>query len=238
MQSRIDRSSYRSTKVIRRPFLLFSSESLNTLETMEEEIWKDIPGYEGLYRASSLGRIRSLDRYVWNHKGYMLAKGRVLKQSKNVYRKTPYYYVRLYNGAKKTGKCLSVHTLVCSTFNGPKPKEIGGDKNVDCMHINGDSLDNRACNLVWGTHKENMNEKTCIKSHIYNCTLSKPVIQCDLDGNEIARFISARHAARVLGLWSTAISECARGDGRYRTHGGYKWKYAKETNNDVCIYKI
>lgn len=195
---------------------------------MEDEIWKDIPGYEGLYQASSRGRIRSYDRWVWNHQGYMLIKGRILKLSKNTYRKTPYYYAALYDSVKKIRRCLAVHTLICKTFNGPKPTEINGDRNIDCMHINGNSLDNRSGNLAWGTHKENMNEATCRESHIRNCTLSIPVIQCDLDGNEIARFPSARTAARELGLYNTAISECVRG-GRYRTHGGYKWKAANET---------
>ena len=31
---------------------------------MENEIWKDIEGYEGIYQVSNLGRIRSLDRYI------------------------------------------------------------------------------------------------------------------------------------------------------------------------------
>ncbi len=36
---------------------------------MEEEVWKDIPNYEGLYQASNMGRIRSLDRsiYIYNY---------------------------------------------------------------------------------------------------------------------------------------------------------------------------
>ena len=194
---------------------------------MEEEIWKDIPGWEGLYQASSLGRIRSYDKWVWNHQGYMLIKGRILKPSKNTYRKTPYYYVGLSDSVKKIRKSLSVHTLICKTFNGPKPEEINGDRNVNCMHLNGYSLDNRACNLAWGTHKENMNEATCRASHIAACPLSKPVIQCDLNGNEIARFPSARTAARELGLWSAPISQCIRG-GRYRTHGGFIWKEVKD----------
>ena len=29
-----------------------------------EEIWKDIPGYEGLYQASSLGRIKSCQKVL------------------------------------------------------------------------------------------------------------------------------------------------------------------------------
>ena len=31
---------------------------------MEKEIWKDIPGYIGVYQVSNLGRVRSLDRFV------------------------------------------------------------------------------------------------------------------------------------------------------------------------------
>ena len=190
---------------------------------MEEEIWKDIPGWEGLYQASNLGRIRSLDKMVWNHQGYTLKKGRILTPNKNTYRKTPYCYIRLCDSARKLQKSLALHVLVCKTFNGPKPEHINGDHNVNCMHLNGNSLDNRASNLAWGTHKENMNEATCRASHIAACPLSIPVIQCDLNGNEIARFPSARAAARELGLWSACISACVRGD-RYRTHGGFIWK--------------
>lgn len=227
LQSRIGQSSYWLTKVIRQPFLLSFCRSNLKVGKMEEEIWKDIPGWEGLYQASSLGRIRSYDKLVWNHNGYMLIKGRILKPSKNTYGKTPYYYVGLSDSTRKIYKSLSVHTLICSTFNGPKPKEINGDHNIDCMHLNGDSTDNKASNLAWGTHKDNMNEATCRASHISACPLSKPVIQCDLDGNEIARFPSARAAARELGLWSAPISECVRG-GRYHTHGGFIWKLVKD----------
>lgn len=194
---------------------------------MEEEIWKDIPGWDGLYQASSLGRIKGLERFVWNHNGYALKPEIILKPAKNTYRKTPYLYARLSDAKTRRYRSLAVHVLVCKTFNGPKPEQIDGDSNVDCMHINGDSLDNRAENLMWGTHKQNMNEETCKQSHIDSCPFSIPIIQCDLDGNEIARFPSAKTAARLLGLWSAAISECVRENGRYHTHGGYKWKKAE-----------
>lgn len=47
----------------------------------EEEVWKDIPDYEGLYQVSSEGRIRSLDREVRHWKGGMrIVKGKVLKE--------------------------------------------------------------------------------------------------------------------------------------------------------------
>ena len=46
----------------------------------DNEIWKDIKGYEGLYQVSNLGRVRSLDRYrEFNNKKCFL-KGKSLKQ--------------------------------------------------------------------------------------------------------------------------------------------------------------
>ena len=32
---------------------------------MEKEIWKDVPGYESLYQVSSIGNVKSLDRYKY-----------------------------------------------------------------------------------------------------------------------------------------------------------------------------
>ena len=45
------------------------------------EIWKDIPGYEQYYMVSSLGNVKSKDRYRKNGKGGYVLKGRILKQS-------------------------------------------------------------------------------------------------------------------------------------------------------------
>ena len=51
------------------------------IENIENEIWKDIPGYEGIYEVSSIGRARSIDRYSPHYKGGMqFKKGVVRKQ--------------------------------------------------------------------------------------------------------------------------------------------------------------
>lgn len=45
-----------------------------------EEIWKDIPGFEGLYQASSTGQIKSLNRVAFNRKVYFNVHEKILKQ--------------------------------------------------------------------------------------------------------------------------------------------------------------
>ena len=45
----------------------------------EQEIWKDIKGYEGLYQVSNMGRIKSLKRKVKNKNGYRIANEKIIK---------------------------------------------------------------------------------------------------------------------------------------------------------------
>lgn len=193
---------------------------------MKEEIWKPIKGYEGYYEVSSLGRAKSLERMRWNGRGSYISAGRILKPSKNTSRSTPYYYVGLSRGGKTTSVSLSV--LVCTAFHGPRPDNIGGDTDVECMHLNGDSLDNRAENLRWGTHTENMNEKKCKLNHISSSRKKRTVIQQDLEGREVARFPSTREAARQTGLDYKHIAKCAAKKKYYRTHGGFRWEYLSD----------
>lgn len=47
---------------------------------MEEEIWKNIKGYEGLYQISNLKRIKSLKRISYNGK---LLREKILKYTKH-----------------------------------------------------------------------------------------------------------------------------------------------------------
>lgn len=69
------------------------------------EIFKDIPGYEGLYQVSNLGNVKSL-----NYKG--TRKEKILIPFKD--NEESYLRINLYkNGSRKT-KC--VHCLVAETF--------------------------------------------------------------------------------------------------------------------------
>lgn len=111
---------------------------------MKEE-WRDIPGYEGHYQASSLGNIRSLDRVVKDTRfpnGRRL-KGRLMKQTEG----PNYFCLSLWKENKR--KTWLVHQLVAISFLGPRPA------NMEVCHGRLGSKINTLDNLRYGTSKDN-----------------------------------------------------------------------------------
>jgi ERCC4-related helicase len=104
------------------------------------EVWHDIEGYEGIYQVSDLGNVKSLKRQ--NALGLMRSE-RILKPATNDW---GYKFVVTYDKKSK-----AIHKLVALAFIGKQP----GEKYV-ANHKNGIKTDNRADNLEWITHKENI----------------------------------------------------------------------------------
>lgn len=98
------------------------------------EIWKDVPGYAGKYKVSSLGRIKSF---------VVSESGKILVQS---YDRYGYKIVGLYAGRQKS---FPVHRVVLLAFRGPRPL------NMDSCHNNGVKTDNRLLNLRYDSRKNN-----------------------------------------------------------------------------------
>lgn len=112
---------------------------------MEEEIWKEIPGFEGRYEASTLGRVRSVSRDVPRKgQGQMHMTGRVLKQMLGWNKK--YLQVNL------SRKSFMVHHLIAKTFLGERPAT------AVVRHLDGDFTNNRLSNLSYGTQSENLQD--------------------------------------------------------------------------------
>lgn len=105
------------------------------------ETWKPIPGYEGLYEVSDLGRVRSLDRVDRRGRFWL---GRTLKPQLGT---SGYLAVAL--SRHSCLKTRAIHRLVLEAFIGPCPKGLIG------LHLNDIKTDNRLENLRWGTYSEN-----------------------------------------------------------------------------------
>lgn len=118
------------------------------------ERWKPIPGYEGVYEVSDLGRVRSLDRIeeyqrIDQYSGRIITvhrrhRGKLLRPGPA---KSGHLSVVLGRGNSRT-----VHSLVLEAFVGSCPP------GMECLHKNGKPWDNRLENLRWGTRSENLHD--------------------------------------------------------------------------------
>ena len=112
-----------------------------------EEIWKNVPEYEGLYQVSNLGRVRSLAReWIAGNGGINKHNGKILKLTKS---SSGYLTVCFWKNSMK--KNVLVHQLVAVVFLG---HNICGHEIV-IDHINDDKYDNRVENLQLVTQRFN-----------------------------------------------------------------------------------
>lgn len=116
------------------------------------EIWKEIPGFEGRYEVSDLGRIRSMDR-VANYGRWGAGETRRLKSKVRVLTPTTGGY--LGTGVKVNGKLvwIKAHIAVLTAFRGPRPP------GMEACHGDGDVTNNYLSNLRWDTKSGNNRDK-------------------------------------------------------------------------------
>ena len=115
-----------------------------------QEKWLDVPGYEGRYKVSDQGRVRSVERFTrcinkFGTEYYQPVHGRILTSGCSF--RGRYQAVTIYK--KKQQKRVTIHRLVLAAFVGPCPYGLEGS------HLNGNDHDNRLSNLVWETKKQN-----------------------------------------------------------------------------------
>lgn len=111
-----------------------------------KEVWKSIPGFEGSYEVSNLGRVRSLDRVQTYRDGRVYHyKGKIRKMHKHD--RTGHPQISLGGIPRK------VHTLVLTAFVGPRPPGL------EARHRDGDETNNRLNNLEWATRSDNTKDR-------------------------------------------------------------------------------
>lgn len=189
----------------------------------EMEEWRSIEGYEGLYEVSNLGRVRSLDRYGNTGYGIRLYKGKILSPAK-----VRGDYLQVVLSKDCNGTMFKVHRLVAMAFQDICGQFIEG---LQVDHRNCVRDDNRAKNLHWVTSSENQlnpitrqRKSDSMKGKFgKRHPKSKAVLQYDIEGNFLAEFEGQRDAERKLGISQTNICACCKG--RYKTAGGYIFRY-------------
>lgn len=167
-----------------------------TQEELNSEVWKDVVGYEGLYKVSSLGRIK-------NKRGLIM--------SPRIHRRG-YIQIGLYKDKKL--KNLYIHRLVAQAFI-PNPDSL-----PYVNHKDENKLNDRVDNLEWCTPEYNNNYGDFIKKSMQS---AKPLYQLDMNGNIVKEFNSAHQVQKVLGYNRRAIIGCCEGNSK--SAYGYKWKY-------------
>lgn len=116
------------------------------------ELWKDIPSWEGLYQASTHGRIKSLERIIHRNVSKPGERGssptrRWPEAILQTTYKRRYLKVRLWRNQHPTD--YNVHRLILLAFMGePPPGQVA-------CHNDGDPYNNRLENLRWDTMKSN-----------------------------------------------------------------------------------
>lgn len=161
----------------------------------DEEIWKEIQGYEGLYAVSSKGRVKNIDT------------GKVLKNNINNH---GYVRIGLYNGDGKR-KWIRIHRLVAEAFI-PNPDNL-----PQVNHKDENKTNNNVENLEWCLASKNIRHSVYQRS----CKIN----QYTLDGEFIKTWESSKQIKRELGYHQSSIIQCCKGNKNYSHVGGFKWEY-------------
>lgn len=183
------------------------------------EEWKDLKGYEGLYKISSCGRVMSLERdlsLTKNSNRYSFFNrsvgNRILKPS---YNKDGYAHVILYRNGRI--KRYRVHRLVAEAFIPNK------DNLLYVNHKNYDRSDNRVSNLEWCTAEYNLSYSNVLEKSNESC--QKRVKQ-ELNGKLVRIWNSISEASRGIKGDETLtgnIAYCCKG--KRNSCMGFNWSY-------------
>lgn len=187
-----------------------------------QEIWRDVPGWEGVYQISSKGRIKSFK---------VCPSGKIM----SLCNQTGDYIRFVLQKHGRNKKTVLVHRLVAKVFI-PNPLNL-----PVVNHKDGNKQNNSVSNLEWCTNSYNVRHS--MKNHpmqhiamVYYNKFERPksIVQIDKNGNILGVYGSAKMAQVSTGVCSRNILQVANrtpynSKGKIRkTAGGYVWRFESE----------
>jgi len=185
---------------------------------MTEE-WKAVPGFEGLYEASSCGRVRSLDRHMTRKDGKPLfIPGRMLKALPN-----NNGYPRLSLVRDGISHWRTVHSIIAATFLAPPPRDTGPQAtDYGVNHKDGDKTNNHAHNLEYVTNAANLKHARATGLLSVVGTKNGRAKITENEVREIRRLYAAGarqvDLADAFGIDQTQVSRVVRGESWPHVH--------------------
>lgn len=191
-----------------------------------DEIWKDVVGYEGLYRVSNMGRVISLPKLKKTPTTTFYTKERFANAS---FSKGGYLRVSLSKNGK--AKRVFLHRIVANAF-------LGVNDKMTINHIDEDKTNNKAENLEYMTLSDNIRygggtKRSSLSRKKSDKVRKTPVNQYSLEGVFIRRYKSINEAKELNGFKKENISLCCC---RKRNQSnGFIWRY--DGDKDVSYHK-
>ena len=183
------------------------------------EEWKWVKGYEGLYKVSNIGRIKS---YHKQKDGYI----------RSIQNRNGDYLRIILCDSNNVRKSAAVHVVVANAFVGQIPA------GWQVHHIDGCKQNNIASNLEIIQPKEHRKETKKMNPQItdgmvnYNRYVRPRIVQqYTLDGVFVASYPNAKEAGFATGICSRNILQVAsetpyNATGKTRKQaGGYVWRF-------------
>lgn len=191
----------------------------NIIPDLENEIWKDIHGYEGYYQISNLGRVKSVPRWIYYSDGRKYYYQSVLLELNTDH--GGYRTVVLTINTNLT--TYKVHRLVAEAFI-PNPDNL-----PQVNHKDENKSNNRVDNLEWcdmdynnhyGTRIERVNNTKAIKN-------IRLVIFTNTNTGEQLYFLTVKKGSDALGIDNSSVYKCLNKKPGHKTVKGYSVEYAE-----------
>lgn len=154
----------------------------------EQEIWKSMPEFDNEYEVSNLGRFRSADRVIIRKGSKTKIKGRILKGQHDKY---GYVTMTIKHRQEKAHRLVAKHFVE----NPLNKKQVN--------HKNGIKSDNRASNLEWCSHEENMKHLYLTMPFEHKNSKQKRMEREDLI-RKLTQFVESRTIEDVKDSWVSA----------------------------------